>query len=142
MRGLAIFAAALLLAATGAQADIGRVKISKGPALIERGSERIPAEPGLVLEEADVVVTGDGGRVGITFIDNTRFSAGPNSRVELSTFRFNPTTQDGDFQTRVEKGTLAVISGQIAKKTPDAMKVRTPTTILGVRGTEFVVEVD
>jgi hypothetical protein len=31
------------------------------------------------------------------------------------------------------------VSGKIAKQSPDAMKVRTPSTILGVRGTEFVV---
>jgi len=37
---------------------------------------------------------------------------------------------------------LAIISGQIAKRSPDAMKVRTPTTILGVRGTKFAIKVD
>ncbi len=36
---------------------------------------------------------------------------------------------------------LAVISGQIAKSRQDAMKVRTPTSLLGVRGTRFIVEV-
>jgi len=34
------------------------------------------------------------------------------------------------------------VSGRIAKQSPDAMTVRTPTAILGVRGTEFVVSVD
>jgi hypothetical protein len=31
------------------------------------------------------------------------------------------------------------VSGKIAKGSPDAMRVRTPATILGVRGTEFLV---
>jgi hypothetical protein len=34
---------------------------------------------------------------------------------------------------------LSVISGRIAKQSPEAMTVRTPSTILGIRGTEFVV---
>ena len=34
---------------------------------------------------------------------------------------------------------LAVTSGRIAKQTPEAMTVRTPSAVLGVRGTEFVV---
>jgi len=34
-----------------------------------------------------------------------------------------------------------VISGRIAKQSPDAMTVRTPSAILGVRGTEFLVKV-
>ena len=32
-----------------------------------------------------------------------------------------------------------VISGRMAKQSPDAMTVRTPSAILGVRGTEFVL---
>jgi hypothetical protein len=31
------------------------------------------------------------------------------------------------------------VSGKIVRQSPDAMKVRTPAAILGVRGTEFVV---
>jgi hypothetical protein len=39
----------------------------------------------------------------------------------------------------LSKGTLAIVSGRIAKQAPDAMRVKTPAAILGVRGTEFVV---
>jgi hypothetical protein len=42
----------------------------------------------------------------------------------------------------MQQGTLAIVSGQIAKRSPDAMKVKTPTTILGVRGTTFAVKID
>jgi len=42
----------------------------------------------------------------------------------------------------LHRGTLAIVSGQIAKRSPDAMKVQTPTTILGVRGTKFAVKVE
>ena len=37
---------------------------------------------------------------------------------------------------------LTIETGKIAKQSPEAMKVRTPATVLGVRGTEFVVFVD
>jgi hypothetical protein len=32
-----------------------------------------------------------------------------------------------------------VVSGRIAKQSPEAMTVRTPFAVLGVRGTEFAV---
>jgi hypothetical protein len=35
-----------------------------------------------------------------------------------------------------------VVSGQIAKSKKDAMRVKTPSSLLGVRGTRFVVEVN
>jgi hypothetical protein len=141
MHGRTWLALGVLACSLGAHADIGRVKSSSGEAFVERGGQRIPASPGLPLEESDALVTGKDSTLSVTFIDNTRFSAGPGSRVELSRFRFDPTTQEGAFETRVSKGSLAMISGQIAKGGQDAMRVRTPSSILGVRGTKFVVDV-
>ncbi|MEM7221847.1 MAG: FecR domain-containing protein [Pseudomonadota bacterium] len=135
------FLAAACLA-TQANAEIGRVKRASGDAFIERAGARIDAAPGVTVDANDVLVTGADGKMSITFIDNSRFSIGPESRVTLDRFEFNSTTHEGDFETGVEKGSLAVISGQIAKEAPDAMKVRTPTSILGVRGTRFIIEVD
>jgi len=41
----------------------------------------------------------------------------------------------------MRRGTLAVVSGDIARSSPGAMKIKTPTAILGVRGTTFAVQV-
>jgi hypothetical protein len=125
-----------------AGAEIGQIKTATGEVTIMRNNVQQPARAGDLLEAADIVITGAESSVGLTFIDNSRFSAGPHSRIELQQFRFNPTTQEGEFLTEVKRGTLAIISGQIAKQSPDAMKVKTPTTILGVRGTKFVVQVE
>jgi len=40
------------------------------------------------------------------------------------------------------KGTLAYLSGAIAKIKPDAVSVKTPTGTIGVRGTHFVLKVE
>ena len=125
-----------------AWAEIGQIKNVAGQVFLSRNNVQQPAKTGELIEQADVLTTGPDGSVGITFIDNTRFSAGPNSRIELKQFRFNPTTQEGEFLTDMQQGTLAIVSGQIAKRSPDAMKVKTPTTILGVRGTTFAVKIE
>ncbi len=121
--------------------DIGRVKVASGTANIVRGGQTIAAKPGFALQKGDILRTGKDGRIGATFYDNSRFAAGPNSSVTINEFLFDDTTHDGKFVTQVDRGSLAIISGQIAKKNKDAMRVRTPTAILGVRGTRFVVEV-
>jgi hypothetical protein len=135
--------AALCVAAlsTSALADIGRVKLVKGTATIERAGQILPAVSGMILQKGDRLITGRDGQMGATFYDNTRFAAGPNSRVAIPEFAFDDTTHQGQFLTQVERGSLAVVSGQIAKSAKDAMRVRTPTALLGVRGTRFVVEV-
>jgi len=132
---------AILMVADAALAEIGQIKTLDGEVYILRDNNRIPAELGAILFQADIVETGSSGSVGITFIDSSRFSAGPDTRLELSRFRFNPTTHDGEFLTGLDRGTLTVISGQIAKRSNEAMKIKTPTTILGFRGTRVAVKV-
>ena len=107
-----------------------------------RGKIVARAAPGQLLQVSDVLKTGADGRVGITFIDNSRFAVGPNSSIALSAFEFNDTTHAGKSLTTVNRGSLAVVSGQIAKENKDAMRVRTPTSLLAARGTRFVVRVN
>lgn len=132
---------AVLLAPSPAFAEIARIKTSSGPAVVERGSQKLKAAPGLTLQKGDRLVTGKNGRLSLTFIDNTRFALGPNSVVSVSEFQYDRTRQKGAMLTRVDRGSLAVVSGKIAKSDRDAMKVRTPNTLLGVRGTKFIVDV-
>ncbi len=123
-------------------ADAGRIKVSKGEVQIERDGKRLPAPVGTTVQARDTVKTGPDGSVGITFQDNSLLSAGPNSELVIERFVFDSTTHKGEFDTVLKKGTLAVVSGQIVKQSPEAMRVKTPAAIMGVRGTEFVVKVD
>ena len=126
-------------AGTAGAAEIGQVKIVRGNVTIERQGKPLPATVGARLQAADVVRTGADGSVGITMDDDSLLSAGPNSELSLDRYVFDATTNQGRLDTSLNKGTMAVISGRIAKQSPDAMTVRTPAAILGVRGTEFVV---
>lgn len=137
---------ALLIAAAvstpgAALAEIGRIKSVAGTATVIRGKAVTPATPGYQLLVSDVLTTGANGRIGVTFVDNSRFAVGPNSRIALSEFEFDDTTHKGKSLTTMDRGALGVVSGQIAKENKDAMKVRTPTSLLAARGTTFVVEV-
>jgi hypothetical protein len=119
--------------------DVGQIKVAKGAVHLERGGQKIPAAAGAKVRQADVIVTGPDGSVGIVFLDASLLSAGPNSALAIDRFGFDSTTNQGAFDTSLKKGTLAVVSGKIAKQSPDAMRVKTPTVILGARGTEFLV---
>ncbi|HEY1707528.1 MAG TPA: FecR domain-containing protein [Rhizomicrobium sp.] len=141
--GCALF----LLAAVvpqAAQADeaIGQIKSETGAVSVERKSGNKPLAIGDHVFQSDTVITATNSSVGITFNDNSMMSLGPNSRLALDQFAFNTTTHGGVFNASLQKGTLAVKSGQIVRQTPEAMHVRTPAALLGVRGTEFVVRVD
>lgn len=127
-------------AAIAAQ-PIGQIKTETGSATVERGGVAKPAAIGDHVYQADTIVTADG-TVGITFVDNSMMSLGPNTRLSLDQFNFDTTTHEGVFSSSLQKGTLAVKSGQIVRQTPEAMHIRTPAALLGIRGTEVVVRAD
>lgn len=120
----------------------GTVKTVTGSVTIERGGQKIAAAEGTQVFAADKVITGSNGSVGITLRDNTLLSAGHSSSLSLDKFAFDPSTHAGTIDATLKRGTLSVVSGKIAKQSPDSVRFRTPTTTLGVRGTEFIIEVD
>ena len=126
-------------ASAGAAEDAGHIKKSNGAVHIERAGQRLPGPVGSVVQQGDLVITGADGSVGITFHDNSLLSVGPDSVLSIDRFVFNSTTHQGAFESSLKQGTLAVVSGKLAKQSPEAMKVKTPAAILGVRGTEFLV---
>jgi hypothetical protein len=134
-----IFAAIAAAAAAADGPPIGQIKTASGETTIRRSGAEVAVKAGDPVYVMDVVATGERGAIGITFIDNTVFSAGPNSEVALSKFRFD--RGGGEMLADVHRGTLSVVSGEITKKNPGALKVKTPTAVLGVRGTTFAVEV-
>lgn len=139
--GKVVFAMlAAMSCAAWAAGEAGTVKTLKGSATIERGTQKQPVAVGASVMAADRIVTGADGMVGITLRDNTLLTAGPNSTLELNKFVFDSTTHAGTVDASVKRGTLAVISGKVAKTSPDNVRFSTPAMTLGVRGTEFIIE--
>ena len=139
---VAAVSAALAAAAPALASDAGQVKTAKGTVHVERDGKSLPARVGMPIRQSDALVTGADGSVGVTFSDNSLLSTGPNSVLVVDRYSFDSTTHAGRFDASLKKCTLAVVSGKMVKQSPDAMKVRTPAAIMGVRGTEFVVQVE
>lgn len=120
--------------------EAGVVKISQGEVMVERDQQQQPAPVGTRIYSSDRVLTGSNSAVGITLRDNTLLSAGPNSAIDLNKFAFDSTTHAGAIDATVRRGTLSVISGKIAKATPEAVRFSAPGMTLGVRGTSFLID--
>jgi len=121
---------------------IGKAKIVNGSVLVVRGSTKTPVKVGDALDEHDVFETGPDGSLGITFTDNTSFSIGPNSNVAIDTYFFDPKHLKGNMLAQLKKGTMMVRTGELTRQAPGSVQIKTPRTVLGVRGTTFVVSVD
>jgi hypothetical protein len=134
-------------ATPAAQAPVpsaGRVKVVSGAASIVRDGKTIPAFVGQDIIETDVLQTGPDGHLGVTLKDETRLSLDPDTAVRLDKFRYgNTNTDDGSLALVLKfmRGAAAYVSGRIAKLSPDAVRLETPSAIVGVRGTSLAVHV-
>lgn len=136
-----LLAVACITAATCQAGDLaGTVKTVKGQVHIERGTERSTVSVGSPVYAQDRILSGSNSAVGITLKDNTMLTAGSNSILVLSQYAFDRSANTGHMDTLVKRGTLAVVSCQLAKSQPDKVVFRTNTVTLGVRGTEFIMD--
>lgn len=141
LRKLGVLLMLLALAPAAAAADVGQIKTSKGGVVLLRDGQELPAPAGTPIRQSDRVMTRADGSAGITFKDNSLLSLGPDSSLDISLFSFGAAGQPDALEATLNRGTLSAVSGKIVSKSPEAMRIRTPTTILGVRGTEFFVQV-
>ena len=134
----AVFAASAIAADDWA----GTVKAAIGAVAVERDGKAIPINVGDKVMPKDKLVTGKDSRIAVTLRDDTLISTGANSQLALSEFTFDPATQAGSLFVSVLRGVTAMVSGLVAKTNPHAMLITTPTATCGIRGTEFIVEVE
>ena len=120
----------------------GYVKIVTGDAVILRNGGESPARPGDGIDQNDGLRTGADGRLGITLIDNTRVSLGPNSEIRLSQFTFSPAEGQLALVMKLLRGSAAFVAGRIAELRPEAVRIETPNTIVGVRGTHLAIRTE
>lgn len=139
-----LLALAVLCLATSSLADpvreIGRFKRTSGPVSVQRQGQLLPAAAGMLLYPADVVVTGKQAMAGLSFIDQTRLALGAEGRLSLDRFEFDEASGVGRFESTLTAGRMAGVSGRISQQRRDAMRLRTPTALLGIHDAEFVID--
>ena len=141
---MALATALLSAGPTSAQNDnrSGTFKNLQGTVTVVRNAKNLPALPGFGLREGDRVVTGNHSAAAITLQDGTVLSLGSNATMELNQHVFDPTSQNGSLLLNLLQGTLRMVTGVMGKTNPELIKVTTPTSVVGVRGTDFIVEVN
>ena len=142
---LLVLAAVLLISARVSWAQdsvIGYVKTAEGDATVVVAGNVVKALPGTPVQLGDVLKTGKQGSMGVTFRDNTIMSLGPDTEMTVDEYLYSPSKGDLKLGAAMTKGSLNYVSGVIAKLKPEAVSIRTPTGIIGVRGTHFLAKVE
>jgi FecR protein len=127
-------------AAQQATADpIGSVATLQGAAAATHNNAAKPLALRGLIFKGDILQTGVDGTLGITFDDDTTFTLKPNSRIAVDDFVYQEGGTGNAARFNVLRGTVAFVAAEVAHT--GNMKIDTPTSTLGIRGTTGLVEV-
>ncbi len=112
-----------------------------GPAFVERNGTKISLKEGDAIFESDLISTGSETTIDISFRDGTKSRIGPDSEMRLVDFEFGE-NDEASFVVNLTQGAMRTVTGEIVKLNPEAFEVITPRATAGIRGTEFVTQVN
>ena len=137
----AVFLSTLGALATGAQAEVvGRVLLASGEAIAVRDGRDVRLDYGAQIEHADILRTGAASSLQVRFVDESLISLRENSQLGIESYRFAG-KQDGNERAifRLLKGGFRTVTGLIGQLNRQNYEVRTPTSTIGIRGTDYAV---
>jgi VCBS repeat-containing protein len=119
---------------------IGHVTKLAGAATAIRNGVSINLNQGDNVEKGDVLQSGSGSTLGVTFIDGTVFGLSSNARMVLNEMVYDPNGSNNSSLLSLVAGTITFVAGETAKH--GDMKIDTPVATMGIRGTAVLVEID
>jgi len=144
MRLILFFIIGFSFTSSWAEADkIGSLRKVSGDGFIQRadGKGDAKASNGLAVFQNDTITTKGSSSLGIIFNDGSRISLGPNSKLVVSKYVFNPAKKKYSMLTKMMKGTASYASGKMSKLSPESVSIETPDATIGSRGTSFLITV-
>jgi hypothetical protein len=130
---LALAAALTVFATAQAQTRVGVTQVIENTPMGKPpgGVDRI-LRVGTDVQANETVTTQANDRAHVVFLDGTTVTVGPNSRLVIDRFVYDPSTQKGELALTASTGVFRVIGGRISKTSE--IKVATPSANLGIRG--------
>lgn len=126
----------LLLLNIALLANIGTVMSFKGLALVKHISgDQIKIHTGLKLSQGDTVLTQKKSRVQVMLLDETVVTIGSNSKFSFNEYSFDD--KKSKVAMSASRGFFRSVTGKIGKLAPQRFKVKTASSTIGIRGTDF-----
>jgi hypothetical protein len=95
---------------------------------------------GVDVQANEVVTTGTGDRAHLVFIDGSSLTVGPQARLTIDRFVYDPDAKKGALDVTATQGVLRFVGGKISKTAP--VTIHTPSSNLTIRGGIMLVTVE
>ncbi len=148
MRAVSVLSFGLVLAMSGMAlpgetAAQSRVGVTSGTSGDPLGKPPAEAERvlrvGVDVKANEAITTGSADRAHLLFLDGSSLTVGPQARLTIDKFIYDPATKTGDLAVHVGEGVFRFVGGRISKTRPVA--VVTPNASLTIRGGIMLIDV-
>lgn len=115
----------------------GHVALLKGRALAQQGGETTALYLQASVLTGDRIQTRNKTRLRLQMVDGTEIILGDNTEFQIGEYHYDAVTNLGHGSLALVKGFFRALTGKIAKLQNQPFEVKTPTAVIGVRGTDF-----
>ncbi|MCI1693105.1 FecR family protein [Aneurinibacillus aneurinilyticus] len=120
---------------------VGKITAVSGSSEVKKsgGTKQIKAFKSMAITQGDTIITGRNGKVNMDLDSDKEVIVGPNTKLVISQLVQNARAMSGKTNLSLLGGSVMV---KVKKKlTGDSrFEIKTPTAIMGVMGTQFIVE--
>ena len=94
---------------------------------------------GIDVQANELITTNANDRAHLVFLDGSSLTVGPDARLTIDKFVFDPNTKTGELAINASKGVLRLVGGKISKTAP--ITITTPSGTIGIRGGITILDV-
>ncbi len=124
-------------------APVGTITQVQGAATATRTAGSVTLQLNTPVYSDDLLETEANAKILVQFTDGTKLTLGPSAEVLIDEFVFNAAGGTNNAAIRVTAGAMRLVAGAIEKVGgPQAINVATPVASIGVRGTDFFIEME
>jgi hypothetical protein len=131
---VASLAIALPASSATQKPEIGRAELITNDVTGTLATSARKLKTGYNIHQNEVIATAKESEAELVLNDDTKLAVGPESRIVLDSFIYDPEKKDGEVIINAAKGAFRFITGKSAKS---AYTIKTPASTIGVRGTTF-----
>lgn len=117
----------------------GQVIVTTGQFQAVQANNQIRVlQRGSAIYPGDTLVTNAKSTAQIRFADGSVMALNANTRIKIDQYNYNPNDPKADTSVlSLIKGGFRALTGALGKRNPQAYKIETPVSVIGVRGTNF-----
>ncbi len=124
-----------------AEKQAGKTLLTRGNVISKRNTGDVTLKRRSVVFEKDEIHVGADGRAQLRMIDHALISLQENTVLQIKNYQYQKGGKNNSALMELLSGGLRTITGAIGKGNKKAYELRTPLATIGIRGTDYEVEI-